>query len=162
MGGKNLVETIMGAFVLLVAGIFLVFAYRSANLSPAGGYPVSAAFSSVDGLTVGADVRIGGVKIGVVTGESIDPKNYRAVVAMVVDPSVKLPVDTKAVVASAGLLGGRYIKLEPGQSATVVKAGGELTNTEGAVVLEELLGRIIFLATDQDQGQGQGNAPPAK
>lgn len=174
--GKHLVETIMGSFVLLVAGIFLAFAYLSANLQPAAGYPVKATFSSVDGLTVGSDVRIGGVKVGTVTQETVDTKDYRAVVTMNLAREVKLPADSKAVVASAGLLGGKYIKLEPGHSTTVIQAGGEITNTEGAVVLEELLGKIIFLATEQDQGQdqgqggtpgqggapGQGNVAPAK
>jgi phospholipid/cholesterol/gamma-HCH transport system substrate-binding protein len=155
MLGKNLVETIMGGFVLVVAGMFLVFAYLSANLRPAGGYPVSAIFSSIDGLTVGSDVRVGGVKVGIVTAETLDPKDYRAVVAMSLEHSLPLPVDTKAVVASAGLMGGKYVKLEPGNAKEILKPGGELTNTEGAVVLEELLGKIIFLATDQ----GQGTAP---
>lgn len=156
MLGRNLVETIMGGFVLIVAAIFLAFAYLFSNLSPAGGYTVKAAFGSVDGLTNGADVRIGGVKVGVVTREIVDPKDYRAIVFMNVNPDVRLPTDTKAVVASAGLLGGKYIKLEPGHSSDLIKAGGEITNTEGAVVLEELLGKIIFLATDQGTGQGQG------
>jgi phospholipid/cholesterol/gamma-HCH transport system substrate-binding protein len=172
MMGKNLVETIMGGFVLVVAGIFLAFAYLSANLSPAGGYPVKAAFSSVDGLTVGSDVRIGGVKIGIVTRATVDSKDYRALLTMNLEPDVKLPVDSKAVIASAGLLGGRYVKIEPGHAAQLIKAGGTITHTEGAVVLEELLGKIIFLATDQGQdqsqgqgqaqGQGQGNAAPSK
>jgi phospholipid/cholesterol/gamma-HCH transport system substrate-binding protein len=156
MIGRNLVETIMGGFVLLVAGIFLVFAYLSANLQPPGGYSVTGVFNSVDGLTQGADVRIGGVKVGIVTRQTIDPKRYTAVITMDIERSVKLPVDTKAVIASAGLLGGKYVKLEPGHSQTLLPAGGEITNTEGAVVLEELLGKIIFLATDQGGGQESG------
>lgn len=158
--GKHLVETIMGGFVLLVAGIFLAFAYLSANLQPAAGYAVKATFNSVDGLTVGSDVRVGGVKVGAVTQEMIDPKDYRAIVTMNLERDVKLPVDSKAVIASAGLLGGKYVKLEPGRSATLVQPGGQIANTEGAVVLEELLGKIIFLATDQGQGQGQGHQDP--
>ncbi|HYB09033.1 MAG TPA: outer membrane lipid asymmetry maintenance protein MlaD [Alphaproteobacteria bacterium] len=153
MIGRNLVETIMGAFVLLVAGIFLVFAYLSANLQPPGGYSVTAVFSSVDGLSQGADVRVGGVKVGIVTRQAVDPRHYNAVVTMDIERDVKLPVDTKAVIASAGLLGGKYVKIEPGHSQTLLAPGGEITNTEGAVVLEELLGKIIFLATDQDADQ---------
>jgi len=164
MLGKNLVETVMGAFVLLVAAIFLAFAYLSSNLTPAGGYPVKAVFSSVDGLTAGSDVRIGGVKIGIVSREQLDPKDYRALVTMTLDPNVALPDDTKAEISSASLLGGKYVKLQPGHSTTMLKAGGEITNTEGAVVLEELLGKIIFLATDQTPSSGQeqgGKGAPA-
>ena len=156
MIGRNLVETIMGGFVLLVAGIFLVFAYLSANLRPPGGYPVKAVFSSVDGLTQGADVRIGGVKVGIVTRQVVDPEHYNAVITMDIERDVKLPVDTKAIIASAGLLGGKYVKIEPGHSPALLPPGGEITDTEGAVVLEELLGKIIFLATDQGGGQDSG------
>ncbi len=161
MLGKHLVETIMGGFVLLVAAIFLGFAYVSADLAPSGGYPVTAEFSSVDGLTVGSDVRIGGVKVGVVTGQTVDLKDFRAVVHMNLQPVVRLPVDSKAIVASAGLLGGKYVKIEPGHDPAVIKPDGEIKNTEGAVVLEELLGRIIFLATGDQGSQGQGQAQPA-
>ena len=157
MLGKNLVETIMGGFVLLVAAIFLVFAYLSANLRPAGGYPVAAAFGSIDGLAVGSDVRVAGVKVGVVTGETLDSADYRAIVDMSLNRNLKLPVDTKASIASESLMGGKYVKLEPGNSKVMIKPGGTITKTEGAVVLEELLGKIIFLATDQ--GTGQGSAP---
>lgn len=92
MLGKHLVETIMGGVVLLVAAIFLGFAYVSADLAPSGGYPVTAEFSSVNGLTVGSDVRIGGVKVGVVTGQTVDLKDFRAVVHMNLQPVVRLPV----------------------------------------------------------------------
>ncbi|MGO8866750.1 MAG: outer membrane lipid asymmetry maintenance protein MlaD [Alphaproteobacteria bacterium] len=156
MLGKNLVETIMGAFVLIVAAIFLVFAYVSSNLRPPGGYTITADFNSIDGLTVGSDVRVGGVKVGIITRETLDPKDYRAVVAMTLNRGLELPVDSKAVVASDGLMGGKYLRLEPGNAKTMVKSGGELTHTEGTVALEELLGKIIFLATDQGEGQGQG------
>jgi len=169
MLGKNLVETIMGGFVLLVAAIFLGFAYFSADLAPSGGYRVFAQFSSVDGLSPGSDVRIGGVKVGIVSGQSVDPKDFRARVTMDLVPSVKLPTDTKAEISSAGLLGGSYVKIVPGHAATLIAPGGEITNTQGAIVLEELLGKLIFLATDQggqnsgQPGQGQpGQAQPGQ
>ncbi|HUC60852.1 MAG TPA: outer membrane lipid asymmetry maintenance protein MlaD [Alphaproteobacteria bacterium] len=165
MLGKNLVETIMGAFVLLVAAMFLGFAYFSADLSPSGGYPVTAQFSSVDGLSPGSDVRIGGVKVGIVSSQSVDQKDYRARVTMDLQPSVKLPTDTKAEIASAGLLGGSYVKIVPGHAATFIAPGGEIKNTQGAIVLEELLGKIIFLATDQggpsSGGPSSGAQAPA-
>ena len=153
----------MGGVVLVVAALFLFFAYSTSQVRAVQGYEVSAQFDSVSGIHDGSDVRIGGVKVGTVTQESIDPKDYRAVLTMILGRNVRLPADSKAVVASAGLLGGKYVKLEPGRSSTPLEAGGQITNTEGAVVLEELLGKIIFLATDQgqDQGrqdQGQGGA----
>jgi phospholipid/cholesterol/gamma-HCH transport system substrate-binding protein len=161
MFSKHLVETIMGGVVLLVAGIFLGFAYVSADLSPSGGYSVTANFSSVDGLTIGSDVRIGGVKVGVVTGQTVDTKNYRAIIHMNLQSDVRLPEDSKAIVSTAGLLGGNYVKIEPGHGTSFIKPGGEITKTEGAVVLEELIGKIIFLATDQDTGSSTPGQPQA-
>src|SRR5579883_2805166 len=124
MFAKNLVETIMGGFVLVVAALFLIFAYLSAHFQPAGGYPLKASFSSVGGLAIGSDVRIGGVKVGSVTDQSIDPHSYRAVVTMDGRPEGKLGMDARAVVASEGLLGGKYGKGEPGRASELIKPGG--------------------------------------
>lgn len=79
---RNPIETVMGAVVLLVAGSFLAFAVNSANLRPVSGYAVKAVFNKVGGLTVGSDVRISGIKVGSVTGQSLDPRTYRAVVTL--------------------------------------------------------------------------------
>ncbi|MGE0735779.1 MAG: MlaD family protein [Alphaproteobacteria bacterium] len=89
--GKSLVETVMGAVVLAIAGFFLVFAYTSSDLKPVAGYQVTAKFGSVGSLTEGSDVRIGGVKVGSVIRQSIDPKDYRAVVTMTILSTISCP-----------------------------------------------------------------------
>lgn len=149
---QSVIETVLGGVVLLVALLFLVFAYNSSDLRPVKGYTVTARFNAVDGLTVGSDVRIGGVKIGSVVAQSIDPDTYRAVVTLSVSPEVRLPSDTVVKIASEGLLGGKYVKLEPGGGQRMAMAGGELTDTRDVVSLEELLGRVIFLVTDEPKG----------
>lgn len=147
---RSVIETVLGAVVLLVALVFLALAYSSTNLRPAGGYSVTGKFYAVDGLSVGADVRIAGVKVGAVTRQSIDSEMFQAVVEMSINPEVRLPEDSLASISSAGLLGGSYVKIEPGVSDTLLGNGDEFNNTKDIVALEELLGKVIFLVTDED------------
>jgi phospholipid/cholesterol/gamma-HCH transport system substrate-binding protein len=149
--GRNLVETVMGAVVLLIAGFFLIFAYNSSNLRPISGYDVKARFNSIEGLKEGGDVRIGGVKVGSVTGETLDTKNFQAIVTLTLKPDVRLPTDSIASVTGDSLLGGKYVKIEPGTAKTMIAAGGEIKKTKDALVLEQVLGRMIFLLTEDDK-----------
>ena len=73
---RNVIESVLGAVVLIVAGLFLVFAYIGSDVKPVQGYELQAKFNAIDGLTVGSDVRISGVKIGSVIGQKIDPKDF--------------------------------------------------------------------------------------
>jgi phospholipid/cholesterol/gamma-HCH transport system substrate-binding protein len=146
---RNVIETVLGAVVLLVAGVFLAFAYNSSDLRPVAGYKLTARFNAVDGLTVGSDVRVGGVKIGSVVEQRIDLQNYQAVVVMSIRPDIKLPADSVASVSSEGLLGGKYIRIEPGASEKRLTDGSQFAETKDIVSLEELLGKVIFLVTDE-------------
>jgi phospholipid/cholesterol/gamma-HCH transport system substrate-binding protein len=139
--------------VLLVAAGFLGYAIASTGRSGGSGYPISARFSSIDGLGEGSDVRLAGVKVGSVAATSIDPKTYQAVVTMQVEPSVQLPKDTSAAVTSDGLLGGKYIALSPGGDDAMIPSGGAITVTQGSVSLEQLLGKFIFSVTDMVSAQ---------
>lgn len=152
---RNAVETILGAVVLAVAGLFVFFAYNTAQVQGVQGYPVSAAFYKVGGLNKGGDVRISGIKIGTVTELRLDPKTFDAVVTMSIAPSVKLPTDTVAVIASEGVLGGRHVRLEPGSAGTFLAAGGRVQKTRDFRSLEDQVGEIIFLATGSaEKGSG--------
>lgn len=149
---RSAIETILGGVVLIVAGVFLVFAWSGAQLRTDIGYRLDARFNTVDGLTVGSDVRLGGVKVGSVVAQRIDPDSFQAVVGLSIREDVRLPVDTRAVIASAGLLGGRYVSLEPGRAEEMMGAGDSFRRTRDAVSLEDLLGRVIFLVTGEDAG----------
>lgn len=145
--GRNLIETVMGAVVLLVAGLFIFFAYDMAQVATVKGYTVSATFSRIGGLTRGSDVRISGIKVGTVADTRLDPKTYYAEVMLSIAPDVKLPADTAASISSEGLLGGKYVRLEPGQSKDRIADGGAITKTQDYRTLEDQVGDIIFLAT---------------
>lgn len=147
--GRTLIETVMGTVVLAIAAFFLVFAYVSADLRPVQGYELQARFASVGGLRPGSDVRIGGVKVGSVVGQKIDPKDYRALVSFTVRDSLRLPTDTVAAVTSDGLLGGKYLRLQVGSAEEMLKPGDTLEKTQDALALEELLSRAIFLLTEE-------------
>ncbi len=146
---RNIIETVLGAVVLVVAGLFLAFAYSTTDIRPVTGYSVTARFNAVDGLAEGSDVRVGGVKIGSVVAQSVDMTDFRAVVRMTIRPDIRLPEDSVATVSSEGLLGGKYIRIDPGASTTMLAHNGEFTNTKDIISLEEMLGKVIFLVTDE-------------
>jgi phospholipid/cholesterol/gamma-HCH transport system substrate-binding protein len=158
----NVIETVMGAVVIVVAGLFLVFAYNTSQRRAVSGYEVVADFSRIDGIRQGSDVRISGIKIGSVTAEELDPKTFLALVRMSIDPSVRLPDDTVAEIISAGLLGDKYMSLVPGGSDTVIPPGGKIKFTQSSVSLENLVGQMIFSAPGAKKpGEGDTPQPPA-
>lgn len=147
----NAIETVLGAVVLLVAGVFLAFALREADLRKVSGYDVVANFSKIDGISPGIDVRISGVKVGSVAKTELDPKTYLAKVTLSIKPDIKLPIDTVAKVSSEGLLGGKYMALEPGAEDDVLKDGDQIQYTQASLNLEEMIGKFIFSAAEKDK-----------
>lgn len=137
----------MGALVLLVAGVFVFYAFTKSDRGAPAGYEVVARFDRIDGLKRGADVTVSGVKVGAVTGFELDRKTYQAVVRMMVSAGLDLPIDTHAKVVSESLLGGMVIILEPGSDKTLIKAGGEIDKTQGAIPLSELIAKFMFGGT---------------
>jgi phospholipid/cholesterol/gamma-HCH transport system substrate-binding protein len=153
--GKNLVETLMGAVVLAVAGVFLAFAYSTADIRPVRGYTVTAKFKAIDGVRLGTDIKISGIKVGTVVAQRLDPESFEAVLTFAIDASVKLPADSSAQVTSEGLLGGTYIALQPGADDRNLVNGSEIKFTQSPVNIVQMLGRFIF---NSAEGAGQ----PAK
>lgn len=156
MGG-NLVETLIGAVVLAVAGVFLVFAYQKADLGRVDGYELKARFEKIDGISVGSDVTMSGIKIGTVIGQDLDPKSYLAVLRLSIRNDIKLPTDSSIKVASAGLLGDQYLAITPGADTALLERGDEIEYTQGAVDLTELIGKAIY---SSGGGSGGGQKQP--
>jgi phospholipid/cholesterol/gamma-HCH transport system substrate-binding protein len=146
--GRNLVETLMGAVVLVVAGLFLAFAYSVTNVRPVRGYEVLAKFERIDGLNIGADVRLSGIRVGTVVDAWLEPETYLAVVRLALDAAVRLPTDSVAEVSNDGLLGGSFVALVPGGDDRMIAAGGQIRHTQAPVNIVQLLGRIIFSAAE--------------
>lgn len=136
MAREDTAETLVGAIVAVVAIGFLAFAVaRAGEGEGGGGYKIVGSFDRVDGVAVGSDVRMSGVKVGAVAEVTLDPADYRAKVTVALDPKVKVPTDSTAKIASDGLLGGAYVSIEPGGSVDMLPPGGQFENTQGAVDL---------------------------
>lgn len=151
---RSTIETVLGAVVLFIAGFFLVFSYKTADVGAVDGYALTADFSETGGLSVGDNVVIGGVKIGSVTAVTLNPEDYQATVHMSIDPKIKIPDDTAAAISSASLLGGKYLSLEPGGSEDMLPPGGRIAFTQAPQNLEQLLGKFIFNMQQKDSGDG--------
>jgi phospholipid/cholesterol/gamma-HCH transport system substrate-binding protein len=154
MARHGVAEVLTGAIVLLVAIGFLAFAIAHSGRTVGSGYSLQARFDHIDGLNVGGDVRIAGVKVGTVTEEELDPKTFSATVTLTVRNGLELPKDTAAAIISESLLGGKYISLAPGGDDTNLKPGQTITITQSSVSLEELLGKFIFSVTTLNNAKG--------
>lgn len=141
---QNALETFMGAIVLIFAVALLIFAYTSSKSYDVKGYPVIAKFDRIDGLVVGSDVKMSGIKIGAISKVVLDPQTYMAVVTMNINPNVKLPKDTAAQVSSEGILGGKFMALVPGGDDEMLPFNGEILYTQSSVNLESLIGHLMF------------------
>jgi len=151
MKGRSIAEVLTGAMVLVAAGVFLFYAIMHGGRAPqTSGIALTAQFDRVDGLNQGADVKIGGVKIGSVTDLRIDPRTFQAVVTIRIRPDLSLPTDSSAEISSEGLLGGKYVSIVPGGADRLLADGGRITETQGSVSLESLLGRFIFSVTQMN------------
>jgi phospholipid/cholesterol/gamma-HCH transport system substrate-binding protein len=156
---RNAIETMLGAVVLAVAGIFVVFAYSTAEVHRVTGYDLVARFDHIDGVRDGGDVRMSGIKVGTITSTTLDPKTFQAVVRLTVDKALALPVDTVASITSSGLLGDKFLELVPGNDDKTLPPGAEITRTQSAVNLEALLGQAVF--SSQGSGKSSSGGAPA-
>lgn len=145
---KKPVETIMGLVVLIVALLFLAFAYRVSDLQVVKGYPLKAEFMKVGGLSVGSDVRINGIKVGTVTSQKLNGEDYMADVTFSISSNIKLPKDSTVSIVSDGLVGDKFVKIEPGKSKEYLQSGDSLSNTKDFKTIEDMVGEIIFMVTD--------------
>jgi phospholipid/cholesterol/gamma-HCH transport system substrate-binding protein len=153
MQQNNIAETIIGAIVVAVAVLFLAFAYYRTGSGSLSGYEINAKLPKVDGLAIGTDVRLSGIKIGYVTDLTLDPKTYLVTVHMHVRDDIKLPVDSSVLVTQAGFLGGQYLSITPGGDDKMMMAGAFFENAQGSIDMMNLVGRFAT-------GGSTSNQPP--
>jgi phospholipid/cholesterol/gamma-HCH transport system substrate-binding protein len=145
--GKKQTETLVGLFVLvgLLAIVFL--ALKAANLASFSfdsSYSLLAKFDNIGGLKAGAPVKSAGVTVGRISSITFDNKAFKGVVTMSVDSHYLFPTDTSAKILTAGLLGDQYIGLDPGGDEKNYKAGDTIVMTQSAVILEDLIGKVLY------------------
>lgn len=150
---ENKTEILVGGVVLAVAIGFLVYAGKTTGMTGGGGeYMLNASFRSADGVNVGTDVRLAGVKVGRVTDLALDPETYRARAIFTVREGINVPDDSALAISSEGLLGGNYVEILPGGSPFHFAPGDEIEFTQGSVSLVSLLMKFVS-GGDSDSAQ---------
>ena len=145
---RNMLETVMGAIVLLTAVAFVSLAYEAANIRGTDGYELEAEFSATGGLSVGDDVRISGIKVGRISRQELNPVTYAARIVMSLDERIRIPADSSARITAASLLGGNYLELIPGADEDMMQPGAVIYDTRDPVSLTDLLGKAVFSAAN--------------
>lgn len=153
-------EAATGAVVVAAGALLLAFVYSGTGKKQDPGYDVRATFKRTDGLFYGAQVRLSGMVVGKVTGYKLDDA-YRAVVTLHMKPGVELPKDSAALIHSDGLLGAKYIELQPGGDEDVIKPNGAITYTQDSVDLVDLLDKIVAVAEARRAEFAKSQAPAA-
>ena len=134
---------LIGSFVVVMGAFLLVISSRGGVGSITDGYQLHAIYQNVDGVTVGTNVTLAGINVGKVTQLNYVAEGHRASITMQIRKGIELPVDSIALIISAGMLGGKYIKLEPGGETEVFESGDYFEYVQGAIIFEELLQRIV-------------------
>ena len=141
---RSTLEIVMGLVVLIGAGIFSVLVYQASDIKSADGYLLHAEFGTTGGLSIGDEVRLSGIKVGQIVGQSLDPVTYAARIDMRIDDTVQLPSDSSARITAASLLGGNFLELLPGAGEDLMPEGTIIFDTRDPVSLSDLLGKIVF------------------
>ncbi|HJW40792.1 MAG TPA: outer membrane lipid asymmetry maintenance protein MlaD [Rhizomicrobium sp.] len=162
MGSSNTVETIIGAIVVAIAGVFLWYTYTTTSGGTLTGYEITARLPRVDGIATGTDVRLSGIKIGAVNELTLDPRTYLVQLHMTVRKDIPIPEDSSLMVTSTGLLGGSYVSISPGGSDKMLPPGGAITNVQGSVDLMGLVGRFIGGGNNGGQQKPAAQGQPAQ
>lgn len=137
-------EVLVGGGVLAAALVFGIYAVQSTGFSlAADGYDLRASFRSLEGVSVGTDVRLAGVKVGTVTAMDLNTETFRADAVVTIRDGIQIPDDSAIVVASEGLLGGNFVEISPGGSPFYYAEGDEVLDTQGAVSLVSLLLKFV-------------------
>jgi phospholipid/cholesterol/gamma-HCH transport system substrate-binding protein len=148
----NIVEAVIGGVVLVVTSFFIYFAYTSRGERIDHGYALSAWFDDVTGLSVGSDVRMNGIKVGIVQSLEID-ENYMVCAEILVKASVKVPKDSCVSIMTNGLIGSKFAAIQPGVSSESLSEGGMIEETRSSVNLEGLLNKFLFGDKKSERGK---------
>lgn len=152
------VEIWVGLFVAAGLAALFMLAMQVSNLTVVTGnegYEVTAQFENISGLKVRSPVTVAGVPVGRVVNIGFNNQTFEAVVKMRIGKEYQLPVDTSASVLTSGLLGEKYVGLEPGGAPEMLKNGSQIKLTQSALVLEQLIGQFLFKKAAEGSGGGK-------
>ncbi len=144
---RETVHILVGAAVFLVAPLLLVIFFSGdARTGSAQGYELTARYNRVDGVTIGTDVLLAGAPVGKVTGQEFDAETLQAVLTMTLRDDIRVPTDTAALIVSDGLLGGKFINLDPGGAEEMLEPGDSFNYVQDAIIVEALLEKVVLWA----------------
>ena len=152
---ENLLEAFVGLLVVLLAIWFIFFAWGRTGGSMDDAIQVRALFPAANGISVGTDVRVAGLKVGEVAAQRLDPETFQAELVLALEEGVRVPSDSAAAINADGLLGGSHISLLPGGSPTPLKDGDTILETQGSVDMMSMIGSVI------NRSGNDGGEPPS-
>ena len=162
IGQSNAAEVITGAIAILAAVALLALVYLHNGSGSLSGYQITAKIDKADGLGEGTDVRLAGIKIGSVTGFTLDPNNFLVTVHMNIHSDVQIPTDSSLAVSQSSILGSQYIVIQPGGDSTNIKPGGAIANASGSIDLLGLINRMMAPpSSSAPKPPPQQSAPPS-
>ncbi len=145
MSSKSFIDTIVGAGIICFVAFCSYYFYNNFGNETHDMCHFRVFFNNIDGLSVGSDVRLSGIKVGSVEKQTVDKETYMAVVDLSIDKSFcNLPRDTVISVVNEGLLGGKYVKIMPGVDDDYFKDGDTIKNTQSSISIESLLGKLLL------------------
>ncbi len=150
---NNSFETLIGALVIVIC---ILFIFLSAKVSGSrqklsSGYKIIAEFDNVDGLNIGSDIKVAGVKVGSILDISLNKENYRATIVLKVIDTLKIPADSIFKVSTSGLIGNKFINIKIGADEEFLKDGEYAEFTESSMDLEDLISRFIFNSGNKNE-----------
>lgn len=158
---QNLFEALIGLLVVLIAVWFVFSAWERTGGGIDDSLEVKALFPSANGVSVGTDVRIAGLKVGTVAAQRLDPESYMAELTLALNEDVKIPSDSSVAITSEGLLGGSFLSVMPGGSDVPLKEGDVIFDTQGSVDMMGLIGSVINRGGGNGGDAGGASQPPA-
>ena len=147
---QNVIETMVGFVVICVALFSFIFFYKVSDSSKDGdGYFLNAYFQNIDGLVEGGDVKLSGIKIGYIDNLSLEKDTYLAIVKLKIRKGIGIPSDSRAIVSTSGLLGGKYVRINPGAADDDLKENSKIKFTQSSISIEDLIGKLMYSFTSK-------------
>lgn len=142
---QNVIETVIGFVILVIAGWFFVYAYNVNRMNAdSDGYVLTARFQNAEGIVIGSDIMTAGIKIGEVYDMTLDRETFFAVMQLKINKGIQIPKDSQAAVVSSGFLGGKFVAIAPGASDVDLKDNDTITFTQSSVNIESLIGKFMY------------------
>lgn len=142
---KDILETVIGFTVLIIALFFITYMYRvDHSVNEDSGYILYAKFQNAEGITKGSDVMMAGVKIGNVEKMSLNRETFYAELKLRVENDIQIPKDSQAAIVSSGFLGNKFISIIPGAEDGDLSDKDQIKYTQSSVNLESLIGKFMY------------------